>query len=104
MARVRIGDAGRERFFALLREHYAVGRVTPHEVRRRTEIVVSATYADEADTALAELPAIAVTRPDMPGGPAQPADQRPRRGLRARRGHAEAAQPAPGWVRTGERF
>jgi hypothetical protein len=98
--RRRIGDQERERFFTILREHYAAGRLTLDEVRRRTEIVVSATYADEADSALAELPAIAVTGAEA-GDAAAPAR---RRGLLSRRGHAEVTQPASGWVRTAERF
>ena len=98
--RTRIGDRERERFFAILREHYAAGRLTLDEVRRRTEIVVSATYADEADIALAELPAVAAPAPEASDGSA-PAR---RRGLLSRRGHAEVVRPASGWVRTGERF
>jgi hypothetical protein len=99
-SRTRIGDQERERFLALLREHYAAGRLTLDEVRRRTEIVVSATYADEADSALAELPAIAVAATEA-SDQAAPAR---RRGLLSRRGHAEVARPASGWVRTPERF
>jgi uncharacterized protein DUF1707 len=98
--RRRIGDRERERFFIILREHYAAGRLTLDEVRRRTEIVVSATYADEADSALDELPAIGVAVPETSGGSA-PAR---RRGLLSRRGHAEVARPAAGWVPTAERF
>jgi Domain of unknown function (DUF1707) len=98
--RRRIGDQERERLFTILREHYAGGRLTLDEVRRRTEIVVSATYADEADSALDELPAIAVPGAEAGGG-AAPAR---RRGLMSRRGHAEVSRPAPGWVRTAERF
>jgi hypothetical protein len=98
-SRRRIGDQERERFLLILREHYADGRLSLDEVRRRTEIVLSATYADEADRALAELPAIAA-----PVEASGPEAQARRRGLLSRRGHAEVAQPAPGWQRTGERF
>jgi Domain of unknown function (DUF1707) len=98
--RIRIGDAERERIFALLREHYAAGRLSLDEVRRRTEIVLSASYVDEAEAALAELPAITATAPDAAGEAAQSQ----RRGLLSRRGHAEVDRPAPGWVRTTERF
>jgi DUF1707 SHOCT-like domain len=97
---MRIGDRERERLLVILREHFAAGRLTLDEVRRRTEVVVSATYADEADSALAELPAIAVMTAEAGDGP-PPAR---RGGLFARRGHAEVARPAPGWVRTAERF
>lgn len=95
-----MGDGDRERLLLILREHYAAGRLSLDEVRRRTEIVLSASYADEADGALAELPAIAVPAPGAGGAQAQPR----RRGLLSRRGHAEVARPAPGWVRTAERF
>ena len=61
---------------------------------------MSATYADEADRALAELPVIAGSALDTSGGKAEPR----RRGLMSRRGHAEVVRPAPGWVRTTERF
>ena len=99
-ARVRIGDQERERVIALLREHYAAGRLTLDEVRRRTEVVLTAGYADEADQALAELPAIA-----PPGGaPGPAADVQRRRSLLSRRGHAQTVAAEPGWVRTAERF
>jgi len=94
--RILIGDPERERLSAILRDHYADGRLTLDELRRRAEIVLSATYRDEADEALAGLPAIA------PGTSATV--QPPRRGLLSRRGHAQSAQPSPGWEQTSERF
>lgn len=113
---MRIGDQERERVIALLREHYAVGRLTLDEVRRRTEVVLTAGYADEADKALAELPEIVpeivpevvpevVPEIGPPGGApgAQAAAQR-HRSLLGRRGHAQATVAEPGWVRTAERF
>src|SRR5271156_2784909 len=87
--RLRIGDAERERYFATLRDHYAAGRLSLDELRGRTEIVVSASYADEADAALAELPVVASALPE-PGSAAGPPR---RRGLFARKGHAQAARP-----------
>ena len=104
---MRIGDEERERFFAILREHYAAGRLSLDELRGRVEIVAAASYADEADDALAELP---VTRGPVTGGTAAGREAGGRRaaprrgGLLARRGHAEAARPRPGWERTAERF
>jgi hypothetical protein len=96
-----MGDPERERLTAILREHYAEGRLTLDELRRRAEIVLAATYRDEADQALAGLPVIspgtAVT------GTAVTARSR-RQGLLSRRGHAEAALPGPDWVATAERF
>ncbi|MGO9778933.1 MAG: DUF1707 domain-containing protein [Streptosporangiaceae bacterium] len=53
-----IGDADRERFVTILREHYAAGRMELEELRRRVGVVLAA-YADEAATALAGLPPIA---------------------------------------------
>jgi hypothetical protein len=99
-ARVRIGDQERERICALLREHYAAGRLTLDEVRRRTEVALTASYADEANLALAELPAIA----PAVGTPGAPAAAQRRRSLLGRRGHAQAEAADPGWVRTAERF
>ena len=91
-----MGDPERERFTAILRDHYAEGRLTLDELRRRAEIVLGATYQDEADQALAGLPVIS---------PGAAVTARPRRqGLLSRRGHAEAALPGPGWVATAERF
>lgn len=91
-----IGDPERERLTAILREHYAEGRLTLEELRRRAEIVLAAAYQDEADQALAGLPVIspgtAVT--------AKP----PRQGLLSRRGHAQSASASPDWVATAERF
>jgi DUF1707 SHOCT-like domain len=93
--RLLIGDSERERLTAILREHFAEGRLTVEELRRRAEIVLAASYADEAQEALAELPAVA---------PGPPGPSRPRRRLLGRRGHAESARPAPGWEQTSERF
>jgi hypothetical protein len=101
--RLRIGDAERERLLAVLKEHYAAGRLTLDEIRERTEVVLSARYADEADVVLADLPGTAT--PPYPAVPGKaPAAAQRRRGLLARRGHAEREQPDPGWVRTSERF
>jgi hypothetical protein len=95
-----LGDSERDRFVAILREHYAAGRLGLDELRRRAEIVLAATYRDEAADALAELPATAA--PDAAAG--RGPHQEPRRGWLSRRGHAEAARPAPGWTPTPERF
>jgi hypothetical protein len=94
-----IGDPERERLTAILRDHYAEGRLTMDELRRRAEIVLAASYQDEADQALAGLPVIS------PGAAVTAVTARPpRKGLLSRRGHAESALPAPGWVATAERF
>jgi len=91
-----IGDPERERLTAILRDHYADGRLTLDELRRRAEIVLAATYQDEADQAFAGLPAT------FPA--AAVAARPPRQGLLSRRGHAESASPGPDWVATAERF
>jgi hypothetical protein len=98
--RTLLGDAERDRFVAVLREHYAAGRLSLDELRRRAEIVLAATYRDEAAGALAELPMTAAGDAAVGGD----VGQGPRRGWLSRRGHAEAARPAPGWVATSERF
>jgi len=96
--RTLLGDPERDRLTAVLREHYAAGRLSLDDLRRRAEIVFAAAYLDEAEGALAELPVVAAEGT----GAGRGAGQGPRR--RRRRGHAEAASPAPGWVRTAERF
>lgn len=98
--RTLLGNAEREQFVAVLREQYATGRLSLDELRRRAEIVLGAAYLDEAERALAELPATAAGPP----GAGRGAGPGPRRGLLSRRGHAETAVAAPGWVRTAERF
>jgi hypothetical protein len=94
--RFLITEAGRERLVARLREHYARGELELDDLRRRVEVVLAATYLDEATAAVADLPQPAGPAP----GPAAPGPApRPRR-----RGHAQAARPGAGWVRTSERF
>lgn len=99
-----LGDADRDRLVAVLREHYAAGRMDTEELRRRVGIVLAAAYADEAATALADLPPVALAPGSADGtssgtnsapGPARP---------RGRKRHAQVTQPQPGWVPTAERF
>jgi hypothetical protein len=92
VARTLLGDAERDQLTAALREHYAAGRLDLDGLRRRVAVVIEASYLDEAQAALAELPAIAVA----------PADSR--RSRARRRGHAHADSPQHGWERTDERF
>jgi hypothetical protein len=92
-----LGDADRDRLVAVLREHYAAGRMDIEELRRRVGIVLAAAYADEAAAALADLPPVAVA----PGaGSSAASPSRPR----GRKRHAQVTQPQPGWVPTAERF
>ena len=90
--RLLAAEADRERLVALLREHYAVGLFGLDELDRRVGVVLTARYLDEAAAAVA----------DLPGAPAS-GNAAPRRAGR-RRGHAQAAQPAAGWIPTDERF
>jgi Domain of unknown function (DUF1707) len=86
------GEADREQLVALLREHYALGQLDDDELDRRVGIVLSARYMDEAASAVADLPQLAA--PGTVGGSP----------VRRRRGHAQAAKPAAGWIPTDERF
>jgi hypothetical protein len=91
--RTLLGDADRERLVALLREHYAAGRLDLDALRHRVGVVLAAAYAEEAAAALADLPPAGV--PDSPGAG---------RARRSRGRHAHTRQPEPGWVPTAERF
>ena len=91
-SRPRVTEADRERLIALLREHYAQGQFDVDELGRRVGTVLGAQYMDEAAPAVADLPAL---------GTAQATGSRP---ARQRRGHAQAASPAAGWIPTDERF
>jgi Domain of unknown function (DUF1707) len=88
--RAPAGDPDRNKIIALLREHYAQGRLDEAELDRRVGIVLAAEFADEAAGAVSGLPVL------IPAG--TPA-RKPRR-----RAHAQATQPGPGWVPTPERF
>jgi Domain of unknown function (DUF1707) len=85
-------EADRERLVALLREHYALGQLDLDELDRRVGVVLSAQYVDEAVPAVADLPQLT--------GQATAAGRR----VKQRRGHAQAATPAAGWIPTQERF
>jgi len=103
-----IGDADRDRITGLLREHYAAGRISLDELRRRAGVVLRAAYADEAAAALADLPPVAAaagTGTAGPGGSRGSGGSTPgSRGWRGRGRHAQTAEPQPGWVPTPERF
>jgi hypothetical protein len=94
--RTLLGDADRERLVALLREHYAEGRLDLEELRHRVGVVLAAPYAEDAAVAMAGLPVIGA--PDAAGASGAG------RGRGARGRHGQAHQPAPGWVATAERF
>jgi len=88
-----LGDADRERLVALLREHYAAGRLDLDDLRHRVGVVLAAANAEQAAVALADLPPAGA--PDTPGAGR-------RRGARGR--HAQTSKPQPGWMPTAERF
>jgi Domain of unknown function (DUF1707) len=112
--RTLLGDADRERVIALLREHYAAGRFSVDELTRRTEVVLSAEYADDAAQVLADLPGSTAGLPGVTGLPAMAAPgggDTPggtpgglRSGLFRRKGHADASRAQAHWVATSERF
>ena len=91
-SRPRVTEADRERLIALLREHYAQGQFDVDELGQRVGVVLSAQYMDEAALAVADLPALVTPQATGP------------RPVRQRRGHAQAASPAAGWIPTDERF
>jgi len=84
-----LGDADREHLIALLREHYAAGRLDLDDLRHRVGVVLAAAYAEEAAVALADLPPSGV--PDTPGAA---------RGGGSRGRHAQTHKAEPGWVPT----
>jgi hypothetical protein len=72
--KVRASDADRERTAALLREHHAVGRLTPEEFNERLDKAFAARTLGDLEALLADLPAIdlyelpaAGIRPASPG-------------------------------------
>jgi DNA-binding CsgD family transcriptional regulator len=88
-----IGDADRECLVALLREHYAAGRLDLDDLRHRVGVVLTAANAEQASAALADLPPAGAPGPPRAG-----------RRRRSRGRHAEASEPEPGWMPTTEQF
>ena len=62
------GDADRERLVALLREHYAAGRLDLDGLRHRVGIVLAAANGEQAAVALADLPPVGVPEQRAPSG------------------------------------
>jgi Domain of unknown function (DUF1707) len=92
-----MSDNDRERLLALLREHYAHGHLDLDDLSHRVGVVLAATYADEAASAISDLPLL--------GGMATTESAPVRRGkVGQRRRHAQRLEPGPGWVPTPERF
>jgi Domain of unknown function (DUF1707) len=87
---VLISDAERELLFEKLKLHAAAGRIGVEELERRVAVVALAESREQADVAMADLPAIessASARPQRPRGR-----------------HGEADRPASDWRPTSERF
>src|SRR5256885_14833229 len=85
---VPLSDADRARLAAILREHYAQGRLSLEELQRRVGVVLAAELAAEAAAAMNDLPPLAPTGTKKSKG----------------RRHAQTAAPEPGWLPTAERF
>ena len=110
-ARIRIGDADRDRLVFQLREHFTAGRLTMDELDRRLGVVLAAEYADDAAVVFTDLPGPGVPGPGVPGagvpGAGVPGAGVPGAGSGARRvrgRHNQSTGPGDGWVPTSERF
>jgi hypothetical protein len=105
-ARIRIGDADRDRLVFQLREHFTAGRLTMDELDRRLGVVLAAEYADDAAVVFTDLPGPGVPGPGVPGA-GVPGAGVPGAGSGARRvrgRHNQSTGPGDGWVPTSERF
>jgi Domain of unknown function (DUF1707) len=60
--RIRASDEDRDRAASLLREHHAVGRLTPEEFSERLDKVYEAKTIGELDELMADLPSIDLYR------------------------------------------
>src|SRR5271154_2848134 len=121
-ARIRIGDADRDRLAVLLREHFTAGRLSMDELDKRLGIVLTAEYSDVAAAVFDDLPPAAAYGlpgagglPDARGPPGArgapgasgvpgargapgPAAQSAARGRRVRGRHGQSATPGEGWL------
>jgi hypothetical protein len=59
---IRAADADRDHAAALLREHYAAGRLTTEEFSERLDAALSARTYDQLDELMFDLPALDLTR------------------------------------------
>ena len=91
--RVRLADDERDALAEALGRHYVAGRLDADALNARVEAIYGAEFRDEAQAALADLPAPVA---------AAPVAGRRSRWRRRRHGESEAAQP--GWRPTPERF
>jgi hypothetical protein len=83
---LRVGDADREAAAALLREHYAQGRLTMEEFRERLDAAFAATTESQLNALTSDLPLGPV--PGALPGPASGGGQRSQRPGGSRRSRA----------------
>src|SRR4051812_47609855 len=95
--RTRLADDERDTLAEALGRHYVAGRIDAEALTARVEAVYGAEFRDQAEAALADLPAPDAAPPDT-------APARARRGWLRRRGHGESDRAQPGWRPTPERF
>ena len=88
---MRCSDADRERAAALLRRHYADGRLSEAELEERLGEAFAARTAAQLDAALRELPPLMPPRPDEVSRQLRGRELRP--GLR--RGAQREVPPRP---------
>jgi hypothetical protein len=101
-ARIRIGDADRDRLAVLLREHFTAGRLTMDELDRRLGVVLTAEYANDAAVVFTDLPSLDLPSLDLPSLDLPSAAASAARRVRGR--HNQSTGPGDGWVPTSERF
>jgi hypothetical protein len=80
------GTPDRERLVALLREHYAAGRLDLDDLRHRVGIVLAAARAEETAVVLADLPPAGVPYTPGAGRGGSSAGGTPRRASPSRAG------------------
>lgn len=93
--RLRASDADRERTSELLREHWAVGRLTEEEFHSRLDSVFAARTLGDLDQLLADLPAIDLYR--LPAAGISPV-RRAGSGLERRVDDALVSRPWVAWA------
>ena len=70
--RIRCSDADRDRCASALREHHAVGRLTPEEFNERLDKTYDAKTMGDLDELLSDLPAADSYQLPVPSGKAPP--------------------------------
>jgi hypothetical protein len=73
---LRIGDSDREAAAALLREHYAAGRLTLDEFNQRLDATFAATTQSQLNSVTRDLPHVGLPAADRPLSTARPGRER----------------------------